>query len=114
MAKWGLLPTGAATTGSYDSDPTSSDEAEAPTPAIADRAEKMRRRLMQRLSGTPAASASLPSPALRATPTPPRNVVDLSPSPTTSPSRLPPPAPTENPSSKRPLEQSDAPQPKKI
>ncbi|XP_019184169.1 PREDICTED: flocculation protein FLO11-like [Ipomoea nil] len=138
MGKRGLLPDGAATLGSsphallffffpgptantnssfsgpYDSDSTSSDEAAAPTPEMADRAEKMRRRLSQRASGAAAASSSQSSPAPRSTPPPPRTVVDLMPSPVVSPSRAPPPPPSESPSSKRPVEQSDAPAPKRI
>jgi hypothetical protein len=144
MAKRGLLPEGAATVGSlrypsflffsylatfrlgvphgfsllfagpYDSDSSSSDEAAEPTPEMADRAEKMRRRLTQRTSGTAAASSSQSSPAPRPTPPPPRNVVDLTPSPVVSPTRQPPPPQTESPSSKRPAGQTDEPAPKRI
>ncbi|XP_019166518.1 PREDICTED: MEF2-activating motif and SAP domain-containing transcriptional regulator-like [Ipomoea nil] len=63
---------------------------------MADRAEKMRRRLTQHSSGAQAASSSLPSPASRATPPPPWNVVELSPSPVASPSKLLPLVPTES------------------
>ncbi|XP_019189408.1 PREDICTED: uncharacterized protein LOC109183800 [Ipomoea nil] len=100
--------------GPYDSDSTSSDEAAVPTPEMADRAEKMRRRLTQRASSTATASSSQPSPAPRSTPPPPHNVVDLTPSPVVSPTRQPPPPPSESPSSKRPAEQTDTPAPKKI
>ncbi|XP_019166618.1 PREDICTED: vegetative cell wall protein gp1-like [Ipomoea nil] len=100
--------------GPYDSDSTSSDEAVVPTPEMADRAEKMRRRLTQRASNTATASSSQPSPAPRSTPPPPQNVVDLTPSPVVSPTRQPPPPQSESPSSKRPAEQTDAPAPKKI
>ncbi|XP_019179711.1 PREDICTED: phosphatase and actin regulator 4A-like [Ipomoea nil] len=100
--------------GPYDSDSSSSDEAVEPIPEMADRAEKMRRRLIQRTSGTVAASSSLPSPAPRPTPPPPRNVVDLTPSPVVSPTRQPPPPQTESPGSKRPAGQTDEPAPKRI
>ncbi|XP_019189410.1 PREDICTED: uncharacterized protein LOC109183802 [Ipomoea nil] len=100
--------------GPYDSDSTSSDEAAVPTPEMADRAKKMRRRLTQHASGTAIASSSQPSPAPMSTPPPPHNVVDLTPSPVVSPTRQPPPPPSESPSSKRPAEQTDTPAPKKI
>ncbi|XP_019198892.1 PREDICTED: flocculation protein FLO11-like [Ipomoea nil] len=98
----------------HDSDSTSSDEAVVPTPEMADRAEKMRRRLTQRASGTAVASSSQPSPAPRSTPPPSRDVVDLTPSPVVSPTRQPPPPPSESPSSKPPAEQTDTPAPNKI